>query len=154
MYSIVIQHIYICIYIQHIYMRCVSWLSHVWLFVTPWTAACQTPLSTGILQAGILGSVAMFSSRGSFQPRDQTLVSHIAADSLLSERRGNYICIILYHWGKPYGWHLPVQETQFWSLIQEDPLEKEMATHSSIFAGEIPMDKGAWQATVHGVAKN
>ena len=33
---------------------------------------------------------------------------------------------------------LPMQETQVWSLGQEDPLEKEMATHSSILAWEIP----------------
>ena len=31
-----------------------------------------------------------------------------------------------------------VWETQVGSLGQEDPLEKEMATHSSIFAWEIP----------------
>ena len=31
-----------------------------------------------------------------------------------------------------------VQETQIWSLGQEDPLEKEMATHPSIFAWRIP----------------
>ena len=31
-----------------------------------------------------------------------------------------------------------IQETQVWSLSQEDPLEKEMATHSSILAWEIP----------------
>ena len=30
------------------------------------------------------------------------------------------------------------QETQVQSLAQEDPLEKEMATHSSILAWEIP----------------
>ena len=30
-----------------------------------------------------------------------------------------------------------VQETQVWSLGQEDPLEKEMATHSSILAWRI-----------------
>jgi len=29
-----------------------------------------------------------------------------------------------------------------------------MATHSSILDWRIPMDRGAWQATVHGVAKN
>ena len=35
--------------------------------------------------------------------------------------------------------HLPaMQETQVHSLGQEDPLEKEMATHSSILAWEIP----------------
>ena len=36
----------------------------------------------------------------------------------------------------------------------EDPLEEGMATHSSILAWRIPMDKGAWRVTVHGVAKS
>ena len=36
----------------------------------------------------------------------------------------------------------------------EDPLEKEMATHSSIHAWKNPTDRGAWWATVHGVAKS
>ena len=40
------------------------------------------------------------------------------------------------------------------ALGWEDPLEEAMATHSSIVAGESPMDGGAWRATVHGVAKN
>ena len=31
-----------------------------------------------------------------------------------------------------------MQETHMWSLGQEDPLEKGMATHSSIFAWRIP----------------
>ena len=34
--------------------------------------------------------------------------------------------------------NLPMQEMQIWSLGQEDPLEKEMATHSSIFARRTP----------------
>ena len=49
------------------------------------------------------------------------------------------------------------QETQeMWvqPLGQEDPLEKEMATHSSIHAWRIPMDRGAWQATVRGFPKS
>ena len=46
-----------------------------------------------------------------------------------------------------------VQETQVRSLGWEDPLEEEMATHSSILAWEIPWTRGAWQATVHGVPK-
>ena len=40
------------------------------------------------------------------------------------------------------------------SLGQEDPLEEGMATRSSILAWRIPMDRGAWWATVHGVAKS
>ena len=40
------------------------------------------------------------------------------------------------------------------SLGQEDPLEEEMATHPSILAWRIPMDKGAWRATVHSVTKS
>ena len=34
------------------------------------------------------------------------------------------------------------------------PWEKGMAVHSSIIAWRIAMDRGAWQATVHGVAKS
>ena len=33
-------------------------------------------------------------------------------------------------------------------------LVEGMATHSSILVRRIPMDRGAWQTTVHGVAKN
>ena len=32
-------------------------------------------------------------------------------------------------------------------------LEEGMATHSSILAWRIPVDRGAWWATVHGVTK-
>ena len=45
-------------------------------------------------------------------------------------------------------------ETRVWSLGWEDPLEKGMATHSNILAWRIPIDRGAWQATVHGVTKS
>ena len=40
------------------------------------------------------------------------------------------------------------------SLGWEDLLEEGMATHSSILAWRIPMDKGAWWATVHGATKS
>ena len=45
-------------------------------------------------------------------------------------------------------------ETQIQSLGWEDLLEKEMATHSSVLAWKNPMDRGSWQATVHGVTKS
>ena len=47
-----------------------------------------------------------------------------------------------------------MRETWVPSLGWEDPLEEGMATHSSILAWRIPKDKGAWQATVHGIAKS
>ena len=46
------------------------------------------------------------------------------------------------------------EEMQVQSLVQEDPLEKGMTTHSSILAWRIPMDRGTWRAMVHGVAKS
>ena len=46
-----------------------------------------------------------------------------------------------------------MQETGVRSLGWKDPLEKGMATPSSIFAWRISMDRGAWWATVHGVAR-
>ena len=45
------------------------------------------------------------------------------------------------------------QESWVQSLGQEDLLEREMATLSSILAWKIPWG-GAWQATVHGIAKS
>ena len=51
-----------------------------------------------------------------------------------------------------------VMQSQQWYLIYplgwEDPLEEGMATHSNILAWRTPMDRGGWQATVHGVTKN
>ena len=46
-----------------------------------------------------------------------------------------------------------MQETPVRFLGQEDPLEEGMAAYSSILAWRVPMDRGAWRATVHGVAE-
>ena len=46
-----------------------------------------------------------------------------------------------------------MQETWVRLLVKEDPLEKEMATHSSIICLENPMDRGTWRAAVHGFAR-
>ena len=42
------------------------------------------------------------------------------------------------------------QETQVQSLGQEDPMEKGMATHSSILAWRIPMDCSLPDSSVYG----
>ena len=56
---------------------------------------------------------------------------------------------------------LVTQQTAFLDISVNDQellsilaLEKEMATHSSILCLKNPMDRGARQATVHGVAKS
>ena len=46
---------------------------------------------------------------------------------------------------------LAIRETRVPTLGWEDPLEKGMATHSSLLAWEI---RKAWQADVHGAAKS
>ena len=45
-------------------------------------------------------------------------------------------------------------ETWARTLGWEDPLEEDMAIDTSILAWRIPMDRGAWWATVHGAAKS
>ena len=117
----------------------------------------------GIFQTRILEWVAIFSSRGSSWPRDLTWVSYISCvgrqnfffnhqwhlrstkwavrtykkdsvkliQSCLPLRRASHVA----QWWRI---RLPMQTTQVWRLGQEDPLEEETATHSSILAWEIP----------------
>ena len=50
----------------------------------------------------------------------------------------------------------PPTMTETWvqSLGLEDPLEEGMSIHSRILAWRIPMDRGAWWATGHGIVKS
>ena len=151
-----------------------SHFSRVWLFPTPWTVASQGPLPLGILQARILGWVAMPSSRGLPDPgiKPTSLMSPAMAEgslplaplgstltgfSLLNFSWSNDWCfclltglwLIYYHiwlgvnirvsqvvqWGRI---SLPLQETWVQSLGWKDPLEEDMATHSTILAWEFP----------------
>ena len=65
--------------------------SCVWLFVTPWTVACQAPLSMGFSRQRILEWVVGSFSRGSSQPRDRTWVSCL----------GTRVLYCLSHQGSP-----------------------------------------------------
>ena len=47
-----------------------------------------------------------------------------------------------------------IHETLVQFLVWEDPLEEGMATHSSILAWRIPVDRGGGQAAVRGVTKS
>ena len=65
------------------------------LFAIPWTILCPPGSSVrGILQARILAWVAMPSSRGSFQPRDQTHISYVSCT-------GRRVLYHLYHLRSP-----------------------------------------------------
>ena len=73
---VVYIYIYVCMYIHlYIYDDDVCMLSLVWLLATPWTIACQTPLSMEIFQSRILDWVTISYSKGSLWPRDWTWVS-------------------------------------------------------------------------------
>ena len=57
-------------------------------FTTPWTVACQAPLSMRISQTRILEWVAIFFSRGSSLPKNRTCVSCIAGGFFITESPG------------------------------------------------------------------
>ena len=119
-------------------LAAVHGITKIQIQLSGWTEMDYSPPGSSVrgdfLQAWILEWVAMPSSRGSSQPRDWTQVSCIA--SLVAQRLK----------------HLPAtQETWVRSLHWEDPLEKEMATHSSIFAWRIPwMEEPGGLHTVQG----
>ena len=110
----------------------------------------------GILQARILEWVAMPSSRESSWPRDRNCVSCNSCNAggfFTVEPPGNppWLCERTEHsWDPDWVCHraslvsqwvksLPAMwESRVWSLGWDDPLEKEMATHSSILAWRIP----------------
>ena len=48
----------------------------------------------------------------------------------------------------------PVKAGDVKDLDWEDPLEEGMTTQSSILAWRIPMERGAWRAVIHRVAKS
>ena len=69
-----------------------------------------------------------------------------------------YVCMYNVYVGSPGGSavkNLPANAGVPASCLgQEDPLEKEMATHSSFLAWRIPGTEKPWKATVHGVTKS
>ena len=139
-------------------------LSCVGLFAAPWTIAHQIPLSMEFSRQEGYWSGLPFPppGDGSSQPRDRTCISYVSCIG----RRVLHHCItweflflgIL--WPSLVAWMvknlLAIQETRVWSLSQKDPLEKGMATHSSILAWRIPwteepgeLQSTGWQRVRH-----
>ena len=134
---------------------------------------CSPPDSSvhGIFQASIQEQVAISFSRGSSWPRDWTgdllCLLHWQAGSWPAEspRKAPMSTFERAAVQLASAWwvslvaqrvkYLPAMwDTWVQSLGWDDPLEEGMAAHSSILAWRIPMDRGAWWATVHGITKS
>ena len=102
-------------------------LSRVRLFVTPWT-----------FQGIVLEWIAISFSRGSSWSRDWTRVSHIV---------DRHFTV----WATR---EVAKQETRVQSLDQEDPLEREITTHSIILAWEIPWTEEPGRLQFMGLQKS
>ena len=96
----------------------VKLLSRVQLFATPWTVAYQAPPFMGFSRQECWSGLPFPSPGDLPNPGMEPRSPALQADSLPSE--------------------LPMQETRIQSLGQENPLEKGMATHSSILAWRTP----------------
>ena len=102
-------------------------VSEVWFLLRPLSLAYRQPPSPCVLTQPSSWTCTTLSV---------SLYIQIASSSLVAQLVKN----------------LPaMQETQVQSLSREDLLEKEMATHSSILAWEIPWTE---ETTVHGIAES
>ena len=72
-----------------LYNRKVKLLSLVWLFVTPWTIACQGSSVHGIFQLKILGQVAIPFSRGSSDPGMEPRSPELQVDCYCLNQQGS-----------------------------------------------------------------
>ena len=103
----------------------------MWILVPrPGIEPVSSALSSGVLITGLPGSPSPWFRREFFRRHWASLMAQMVKNL-------------------PAMWETWVQ-----SLGWEDPLEEGMATHSSILAWRIPVDRGAWWATVHGVTKS
>ena len=126
-------------------------LSHVWLFVTPWTVDHRAPLSIRFYRQEYWSGLPP----GDFpNPGIEPMSLASSASPALTGRFfipittwkticiyayiHTYLCMLTSPVAQMIKRLPTMQETQVRSLGWEDPLEKEMATHSSILAWRIP----------------
>ena len=139
-----------------------SHFSHVRLFTTLWTVAHQATLSMGILQARIVEWVVMPFSRGSSQPRDWTHSTTWEAWTIKSYFNQICLCKLI------LGSVLSLQSILGDFVVKNPPANaRDVGLIPGLWRspGEgngnslqysclgNPIDAGAWQAIVHGVAK-
>ena len=113
-------------------------LSHVQLFMTPRTVACQTSLILGIFQARILECIAISFSRQSSWPRDWTQVSHIA-DSLPSEPpvKGSCKHSNGYFYYKPVEWMAHI----YFAFVAASSLQEQRGWRAGLPKNDLPKAK-------------
>ena len=139
--------------------------SVVFNYVTPWIVAHQAPLLMGFPKQEYWSGLPCPSpgdlpKSGNMEPGSPAL----QADSLSSEpiyisiHMSTHSIIGHFCWGISRAQivkNLPAMwETRVRSLGWKDPMEKGMATLLSVLVWRIPMDRGAWRASVHGVANS
>ena len=137
-------------------------LSRVWLFAIPWTVAYQAPPSTGFPRQQCWNGLPFPSPGNLPDPGIEPSLLHWRQTLYCLNHQGgletqtmSFLNTLSLGWS----WasfiaqsvkNLPaMQETQVRFLGWEDPLEKEMATHSSILAWRIPWteEPGRLQST-------
>ena len=101
-------------------------------FVTPWTTACQAPLSMGFPRQEHWSGFSSSFSRGSSQPRDRTHVSWIGRQ-------------ILYPWAT---WEPPVSSLKVnWN---EERSNKVLSSFGkNVYSWVLPPRKETWMHTVY-----
>ena len=119
-------------------------LSHPYM-ITGKTIALTRRTFVGKVMSLLLNMLSRFLI--TFLPRSKRLLISCFITTLLVFRWASLVVQMVRN--PPAMW-----ETCVLPPCWEDPLEEDMATHSSIIAWRIPMDRGAWQATVHRVAKS
>ena len=126
-------------------------LSRVQLFAAAWTVACQTLLSMRFLKQEYWRGLPFPPPGGLLDPGINLhflQLLHWQEDSLPLSRPTKASLVAQTVKNLP-----ATQEIRVQSLRQEDVLEKETATHSSILIGNL-MARGACQATAHRIAKS
>ena len=148
-----------------------SHFSHVCPFATPWTVAYQAPLSMGLSRQEYWSGMSFPPPGDLSHPGIKPVFLHWQEGSLPLSHLGSpssfqmnrnlvfYFPVCIHAHGLPLGAQtvknpFAMQETWVGSLGWKDPLEEGIATHSSILARRIPMDRGSWGATVYGVTKS
>ena len=122
-----------------------SRFNHVQLYVTLWMVAHQALLSMGFSSKNTgVGFHSLL--QGIFPTRDQTHISYLSCIAGVFVTRSTSLV------AQTVKGLLTMWEAQVRSLGREDPLEKEMATHSSTLVWKIPWTEE--RARLHGVAKS